>query len=81
MNTVLKNNNKRLYLYILILLAISQTIGLLYAVEMDIPTIGGSDAHSYRQLNTIVTKFNVPINSMDDIVKAIRNKECKAIKI
>jgi len=51
------------------------------AIEMDIPTIGGSDAHSYRQLNTMVTKFEVPIDSMDDIVKAIKNKECKAIKI
>jgi len=51
------------------------------ANEMDIPTIGDSDAHSYRQLNSIGTKFEVPINSMDDIVKAIKNKECKAIKI
>jgi len=51
------------------------------AREMDIPTIGGSDAHSYRQLNTIGTKFEVPINSMDDIVKAVKNKQCKAIKI
>jgi hypothetical protein len=51
------------------------------AIEMDIPTIGGSDAHSYRQLNTVVTKFDMPINSMDDIVRAVKNKECKAIKI
>ena len=51
------------------------------ASEMDIPTIGGSDAHSYRQLNTLVTKFEVPINSMEDIVKAVKNKECKAIKL
>jgi len=51
------------------------------AIEMDIPTIGGSDAHSYRQLNTFVTKFEEAINSIDDIVKAVKNKECKAIKI
>ena len=51
------------------------------ANEMDIPTIGGSDAHSYRQLNSIGTKFEVLINSMDDIVKAIKNRDCKVIKI
>lgn len=51
------------------------------ASEMDIPTIGGSDAHSYRQLNTVGTKFEVSINSIDDIVKAVKNKECKAIII
>ena len=51
------------------------------AIEMDLPTIGGSDAHSYRQLNTVATKFEVSIHSIDDIVKAVKNKECKAIKL
>ncbi len=48
---------------------------------MDIPTIGGSDAHSIRQLNTIGTKFEIPINTIEDIVKAVKNKKCKAVKI
>ena len=51
------------------------------ANSMDIPTIGGSDAHSIRQLNTFGTKFEKPINSITDIIKAVKNKDCKAIKI
>jgi predicted metal-dependent phosphoesterase TrpH len=51
------------------------------ANSLDIPTIGGSDAHSIRQLNTFGTKFEKPINSLTDIIEAVRNKECKAIKI
>ncbi len=51
------------------------------ANSMDIPTLGGSDAHSIRQLNTFGTKFEKPINSIKDIVDAVKNKECKAIKI
>ncbi|MHA1294575.1 MAG: PHP-associated domain-containing protein [Promethearchaeota archaeon] len=51
------------------------------AIKMDLPTIGGSDAHSIKQLNTIGTKFEIPINSISDIIKAVKSKKCKAIKI
>ncbi|MGQ4872871.1 MAG: PHP-associated domain-containing protein [Promethearchaeia archaeon] len=51
------------------------------ALEMDIPMIGGSDAHSIRQLNTYATEFDDDINSIEDIVNAIKNKNCRAIKI
>jgi len=51
------------------------------ADSMEIPTIGGSDAHSIRQLNTLGTKFERPINSITDIIKSVKNKECKATKI
>ena len=51
------------------------------AEEMDLPTIGGSDAHSMRQLNTIGTQFGVPINSLSDIIKAVKDKKCKDIVI
>jgi len=51
------------------------------AYEMDIPLIGGSDAHSITQLNTVGTKFDVPITSIKDIIKAIKNKECSPIII
>ena len=51
------------------------------ANSMDIPTLGGSDAHSVRQLNTFGTKFEKPIKSINDIVNAVKNKECKALKI
>lgn len=48
---------------------------------MGIPTIGGSDAHSVNQLNTIGTKFDVPITSIKDIVNAIKDKKCRAVRI
>lgn len=51
------------------------------ADKMGIPTIGGSDAHSVRQLNTVATKFDIPIESIKDIVKAVKNNECEVVKI
>jgi predicted metal-dependent phosphoesterase TrpH len=51
------------------------------AIIMDLPTIGGSDAHTISQLNSVGTKFKKPINSIEDIVNAVKNKDCKAIKI
>ncbi len=51
------------------------------ALIMELPTIGGSDAHSINQLNTIGTKFYMPIRSMSDIILAIKTKKCKAIRI
>ena len=47
----------------------------------DLPTIGGSDAHSVNQLNTMGTKFSISINSISDIVKSIKAKKCRAIRI
>lgn len=43
-------------------------------LEMNIPTIGGSNAHSIRQLNTIGTKFENPVNSMLDIIKGRKKR-------
>lgn len=51
------------------------------ANEMDIPLVGGSDAHAISQLNTIATKFTIPINTIEDIVKAVKNRECKPTRI
>ena len=51
------------------------------ARKMNLPLIGGSDAHSIRQLNTFGTKFEIPIYKMEDIVQAIKKRKCKAIKI
>ncbi len=48
---------------------------------MDLPTIGGSDAHSIKQLNTFGTRFSVPIRTMADIVRAIKDGNCWPIKI
>jgi predicted metal-dependent phosphoesterase TrpH len=48
---------------------------------MDIPTIGGSDAHSVNQLNTFGTLFKNPIKNIHDIVKGIKTKQCRAMRI
>ena len=47
----------------------------------ELPTIGGSDAHSVKQLNSMGTKFSVSIRSVSDIVEAIKTKKCRAIRI
>ncbi|MBN1801111.1 MAG: PHP domain-containing protein [Candidatus Lokiarchaeota archaeon] len=48
---------------------------------LDLPTIGGSDAHSKDQLNKMGTKFSIKIKKMADMVRAIKEKKCKATKI
>ena len=48
---------------------------------MDLPTIGGSDAHSVDQLNTMATWFQNPIADVSDIVQEIQHKNCKATRI
>ncbi|MEJ2252560.1 MAG: PHP-associated domain-containing protein [Candidatus Lokiarchaeota archaeon] len=59
----------------------SNKLGEKAAIIMDLPTIGGSDAHSKSQLNTKVTKLNSNITSIAAIIKAVKNKECKAINL
>lgn len=51
------------------------------ASSMDLPMIGGSDAHSINQLNTFATLFETKITSISDITKAIKSKTCKPIKL
>ena len=51
------------------------------AKKMSIPLIGGSDAHSITQLNTIGTKFEISISTIKDVVEAIKNKKCQPISI
>jgi len=49
------------------------------ANKMVIPLISGSDAHSKTQLNTVATKFKETFHSISDVVKAIKNENCKVI--
>ncbi len=43
------------------------------AVEvMDVPLIGGSDAHHIEQLNTIATEFPDEVHSVEEIINAIK---------
>ncbi|MBD3339847.1 MAG: hypothetical protein GF353_12105 [Candidatus Lokiarchaeota archaeon] len=51
------------------------------AKNMEIPLIGGSDAHSVNQLNSIGTKFKIKIRRIEDIVKAIKLGKCEVIGI
>ncbi|MHA1147321.1 MAG: PHP-associated domain-containing protein [Promethearchaeota archaeon] len=51
------------------------------AEKMGIPVIGGSDAHSVRQMNTIATEFEISIETIQDIIKAIKNRDCKIVKL
>ncbi|TXT58243.1 MAG: hypothetical protein BAJALOKI2v1_410025 [Promethearchaeota archaeon] len=51
------------------------------ATIMNLPIIGGSDAHSKEQLNTIATKFQNEITSITEIVHAIKNGECEVIRV
>jgi hypothetical protein len=51
------------------------------ARSLNLPIIGGSDAHSKKQLNTIATKFNKEIDSISDIIREIKNKNCKIVKL
>ncbi len=48
---------------------------------LNLPTIGGSDAHSIKQLNSYTTQFYGPIKSLQDVVKAVKLKKCKAIRV
>ncbi len=47
------------------------------AQQLDLAMIGGSDAHSLQCVGRSATKFDKKIESMDDIVTAIRRKQCK----
>ncbi|MFX1256571.1 MAG: PHP-associated domain-containing protein [Promethearchaeota archaeon] len=51
------------------------------AIIMDLPTIGGSDAHSPTQLNTFGTKFESAIHSMLDIISSIKANKCKVVRV
>ncbi|TXT63488.1 MAG: hypothetical protein BAJALOKI3v1_360014 [Promethearchaeota archaeon] len=51
------------------------------AISMNLPMTGGSDAHSVEQLNSIATHFDTKIESVRDIVNAIRAKKCRPINI
>ena len=48
---------------------------------LDVPLVGGSDAHFPDQLNSVATLFETKIESMHDIVTAVKNHECKPIFI
>jgi predicted metal-dependent phosphoesterase TrpH len=47
------------------------------AQQLNLAMIGGSDAHSLTCVGRSVTKFERVIESMDDIVNAIRKKHCQ----
>jgi PHP family Zn ribbon phosphoesterase len=52
-----------------------------FAQMMHLPTVGGSDAHSVSQLNSIATEFTTPIYTISQMIQAIKSKKCRAITI
>ncbi|GBC62948.1 histidinol-phosphatase [Desulfonema ishimotonii] len=38
---------------------------------------GGSDAHTLEELGTVVTRFDRPIHSGDDLISALKNGHCQ----
>jgi hypothetical protein len=43
---------------------------------MKLPTIGGSDCHEKRNLGRCITEFQNSINTIDDLIKEIREGRC-----
>ncbi|MCP4105458.1 MAG: PHP domain-containing protein [Desulfobacteraceae bacterium] len=39
--------------------------------------IGGSDAHNLEELGKVVTRFNIPIQSRNDLIYALKNGLCE----
>jgi len=46
------------------------------AQQLDLAMIGGSDAHSLKCVGRSATIFETTIESIEDIVNAIRKKQC-----
>ncbi|MFX1253224.1 MAG: PHP-associated domain-containing protein [Promethearchaeota archaeon] len=49
------------------------------AKELNLPTIGGSDAHRITGMNRVATAVFEPLLNETDLVKAIQNKKTKGI--
>ncbi|MHA2363612.1 MAG: PHP-associated domain-containing protein [Candidatus Hodarchaeales archaeon] len=48
------------------------------ATRWNLPTVGGSDAHHIKQLNTMTTLFQREITDMDTLIQEIKAGRCKA---
>ena len=49
------------------------------AESMGLPLIGGSDSHAQFQVGSCVTEFSVQIQSMSDIIAAVKKRNCKPL--
>ncbi|MFX1538862.1 MAG: PHP-associated domain-containing protein [Promethearchaeota archaeon] len=49
------------------------------AKELNLPTVGGSDAHRITGMNRVATVVLAPLLDEKDLVKAIQNKKTKGI--
>lgn len=45
--------------------------------KYDLIECGGSDAHSTEELGTAATRFHRPIDTMDDLILALKNGHCE----
>lgn len=52
----------------------------LASLRLGLPGIGGSDAHTLIQVGKYVTHFNEPIKNEEELIKAIKRKDFRALK-
>lgn len=52
----------------------------LASLKLGIPGVGGSDAHTLKQVGKYVTFFDKLIKNEDDLIKAIKEKDFQALK-
>ena len=43
----------------------------------NLPSVGGSDCHKQEQFGRAFTEFKNPIHTIDELIEAIRNGNCK----
>ena len=51
------------------------------ADQLNCSGIGGSDAHIVSQIGKCGTKFDAPVNTIGELVEALRSNNFEAIKI
>ena len=51
------------------------------AEELSCAGIGGSDAHIVSQIGKCGTKFDAPIETIDELVEALKSNSFTAIKL
>ena len=51
------------------------------ASTLKLPSTGGSDCHRIEQVGSAVTEFLNPIKTMDDMIREIKNGNCRGVYI
>jgi predicted metal-dependent phosphoesterase TrpH len=51
------------------------------AVNLGLPSVGGSDCHRVEDVGRSVTEFSNPIRNMDDLIREIRAGNCRGVML